>query len=263
MSKNDKDKIKGIVATVIFHALIFLALIFASLYYSFPPKEDELAMLNQDEILFGGEYVVLGDFIQPTQDNVSGAPQEMEQNENPTIEGTDEINSGEIGEAPTQTITQESESPMKVKKEENPGPTAEELAAEAERVRKEKEAAERINKRVSFGNTTGSGSGSTGSTTGSNTARVASGAPGVSGLEGYTLASWGRPNSPVQGVVKIQVRVNSRGKVISANYAGGSGSAAGNLSVRRSCEQASLKSQFSVPKNTTTEGVGMITWRFE
>ena len=63
MSKNDKDKIKGIVATVIFHALIFLALIFSSSYYSFPPKEDELAMLNQDEILFGGEYVVLGDFI--------------------------------------------------------------------------------------------------------------------------------------------------------------------------------------------------------
>ncbi len=263
MCETDKDKIKGIIATVIFHALLILSLVFASLYYSFPPEENDLAMMRQDEILFGGEYVVLGDFVQPNQNNDMGAPREVEQSEKPTIEGDDNVNMGETGEAPSQVVTQENESPMKVEKEENSGPTEEELAAEAERVRRERETAEKINKRVSFGNTKGTGTGTTGSTTGSSVARIASGAPGVSGLEGYTLASWGRPNSSVQGVVKIQVRVNSRGKVISANYAGGSGSAASNMSVRRSCEQASLQSQFSVPKNTITEGVGVITWKFE
>ena len=263
MCETDKDKVKGIVATIVFHALLILTLLFASLYYSFPPKDNDLAMVRQDEILFGGEYVMLGDFVQPNKNNAMGAPREVEQSEKPTVEGDDNVNMGESGKAPSEVVTQEAESPMKVEKVENSGPTEEELAAEAERVRREKETAEKINKRVSFGNSKGSGSGVTGSANSSNTARVASGAPGVSGLEGYTLASWGRPNSSVQGIVEIQVRVNSRGKVISANYVGGSGSAASNMAVRRSCEQASMQSQFSVPKNTITEGVGVITWKFE
>ena len=264
MVVNDKDKIKGIVATIVFHAVIIIVLLVACLNYTYPPKDSELQELKKEEILFGGDYVLMGDFIMPDNSMTSGEQQVINQNDVPTIEGSDADNAGEQGEVASQLVTTDDESLMK----ENPvaeksGPTKEELAAEAERVKREQEAAERISKRVSFGKTTGTGTGSSGSPTGSATARAASGAPGVSGLEGYTLASWGRPNSPVQGVVRIQVRVNSRGKVISANYVGGSGSAASNMSVRRSCEQASMNSAFSVPKNTTTEGVGVITWRFE
>ncbi len=263
MNKNDQNKIKGIVAAVIFHVVLFLSLIYSSLNFIYPPKDEAQALLRQDEIFFGGDYVVLGDFIEPDLNNVSGTPHEIEQSETPEIAGDDDVNAGNLGDAPTQLVSSATESPMKVKKEEKPGPTEEELAAEAERVRREKETAEKINKRVSFGKTNGDGSGSSGSNESAVTTRVSSGTPGVSGLEGYTLASWGEPKSPVFGVVKISVRVNSRGKVISANYAGGSGSAAANVSVRRSCEQESLKSRFSVPKNTTTEGVGIIIWKFE
>lgn len=261
MKEIDKDKLKGIIATVIFHAVLLIALAIAYLHYSYPPKDKEIAELQKDEILFGGDYVVLGDFLQTTTDNTAGSPQSEQ--DTPAVDGDDEASAGATGNAPTPLVNSEAESPMKVKKQDNTGPTKEEIEAEQERIRKEKEAAERINKRVSFGNTKGSGTGSEGATTGSSTARVASGAPGVSGLEGYTLSSWGQPSSHVTGVIKIQVRVNSRGKVISARYVDGSGSAAGNTAVRRSCEQASLQSQFSVPKNTTTEGVGVITWKFE
>lgn len=264
MSETDKDKIKGIVATIIFHAVIIVVLLVACLYYSYPPKDSELQKMKEDEILFGGEYVVMGDFSVPLENSTSGEQYVPEQSEQPTQEGDDADNAGEPGETVPPLVSQKSESPMKVEEvAEKPGPTKEELAAEAERVKREKETAEKINKRVSFGKTTGSGSGTSGSPSGSSTARTSSGAPGVSGLEGYTLANWGKPNSPSNGVVRIQVRVNSRGKVISANYVGGSGAAASNMSVRRSCERASMESQFSVPKNTTTEGVGIITWRFE
>ena len=38
------------------------------------------------------------------------------------------------------------------------------------------------------------------------------------------------------------------------------GDLASHPEVRRACEQAALKSQFSVPKNTMTEGIGTVTY---
>lgn len=257
------DKVKGIVGTIVFHAVIVIALVLACLNYSFPPKDNQIAHIRTDEVLFGGEYVMLGDFVTPTPNKVSAPKPVEEVSPKPQVKGEDMSNAGTKGEAAPSLVTGNEESPMKTEVvAEKPGPTKEELEAEAERVKREV-AAEKIKNRVSFGSNNNTGSGTTGSPTGVSTSIASSGAPGVSGLEGYTLSSWGRPSSPVQGVVRIKVRVNARGKVLEASYAGGSGSAASNSAVRRSCEEASLKSQFSVPNNTTTEGVGVITWRFE
>ena len=86
--------------------------------------------------------------------------------------------------------------------------------------------------------------------------------PGISGLVGYTAEYWGRPHSKWTGKINVLVRVNPCGKVIEAHAVSGSGEAWSHPEVRRSCEQAALKSAFSVPKNRTTEGIGTITWRF-
>lgn len=266
MKGKDKDKIIGIIATVVFHAVLIIALVFACLYYSYPPKDaDERLLPKREDVLFGGEYVMIGDAELPSsEDFAQKSPETAEVSEQPTIEGNDMENSGETGENASNLVEQGGESPMKTtKKSEKSGATEAEMREEAERIKRQKETAEKISKRVSFGNTSGKSTGKSGSVEGNSTTDVASGAPGVSGLEGYTLSSWGRPSSPVHGTVNIKVRVNARGKVISASYAGGSGSAASNAAVRRSCEQASLQSQFSVPNSTTTEGVGIITWRFE
>lgn len=253
MNITDKNKVKGFIGTVLFHAILIIALVFAYLYYSYPPKENELLEPKKEEIFFGGEYVMLGDVLHvETNSNTSGGAVPDDYTE------------------PSPVVTQEAESPMKVQPvEQTPEePTAEELAAEAERFRKEKEDAEKSAKIKNimggaFKKSSSESKASTGSSEESLVAKTAIGAPGVSGLEGYTLASWGRPNSPVQGVIKIRVKVNSRGKVTEARFIGGSGSAASNQAVRRSCEEASKESTFSVPKNTTTEGVGEIIWRFE
>ena len=65
------------------------------------------------------------------------------------------------------------------------------------------------------------------------------------------------------GRVTVRVTVDPRGKVTSAKATSATGDLASHPEVRRACEQAALKSQFSVPKNTMTEGIGTVTyiWR--
>ncbi len=81
---------------------------------------------------------------------------------------------------------------------------------------------------------------------------------------GYTLENWAKPNpnSRWSGTVQVKVRVNTRGKVVEAHAVGGTGEAYTHSEIRRACEEAAKKSAFSVPTNTTTEGVGTITYRW-
>jgi outer membrane biosynthesis protein TonB len=88
------------------------------------------------------------------------------------------------------------------------------------------------------------------------------GKPGITGLVGYTLDYWAKPvpNSKWSGRVNVKVTVNPRGQVVKATATGASGDLASHPEVRRACEQAALKSRFSVPKNTMTEAFGTITY---
>ncbi len=252
MDRIDKDKIGGVVVTIAFHAILIVTLACAYLYYRYPLEEDEQLEPEKEEILFGGEYVMLGDMLQVETNSA-------------TIGGS----MAEDNIDPAPIVTQEAESPMKVQPVDKVSeePTAEELAAEAERVRREKEEAEKsakINKRMggAFKNSFAEENVSTGSTEESAIKRTAIGAPGVSGLEGYTLDSWVQAKSSLKGEIIVQVRVNARGKVIEARYDSGSGAAASSLEVRKNCEKAAEKCQFSVPENRTTDGVGFIIYKF-
>ncbi len=214
---------------------------------------------KESEILFGGEYVMLGNIDAPT--TLNDAMPEQSKAED-SQEAEDMKNEGDPGEAP-QLVSTDKESPMKVKekeKEKKPGPTKEELE-KREREKREQEKADKIKKRVAF-SSTGSGSGTQGSPNGNSDNGARSGAPGHS-LKGRTLESWGKPSSTVDGRIVIEVRVDPRGRVISAIYKSGSGSAAASAQVRRSCEQASKQSRFSVSKESTIEQVGTIVWKFE
>lgn len=260
MKKEDKNKIIALLAALIINVAIILFLVFSVMSYEWPPKD--MPMPKESEILFGGEYVMLGNVDAPAADQPDDSSPETTATEEPAP-AEDMSNAGTPGDPP-ELISTETESAMKVKKrEEKPkktGPTKEEIA-EKERVKREQEKASKINKRVAFGSS-GSGSGKEGSPNGNSTTGARSGAPGHS-LAGRTLESWGRPSSEVEGVVEISVRVNSKGRVVSATYKGGKGSAAASAEVRNSCKQASLSSRFSVSTESTTEQTGTITWRFE
>ena len=255
---NNRNKLIALIATITIHTIAVLILLFSYLHYKWPPDDQPLP--QESEILFGGEYVMLGDVEFPSSSDFASSATERKE---ASVSGEDVTDKGETGDN-SNLVSTENESPMTVEKPkekpEKKGPSKEELA-EQERIKRQQEQAEKINKRVAFGKK-GNGSGKEGSPNGNESSGRSNGAPGHS-LSGRTLESWGRPSSSVDGVVVIQVRVNSKGRVIDARYHSGSGSAAASKAVRESCRQASLQSRFSVSTETTTEQVGTITWRFE
>lgn len=263
----------ALMATMLVSVGIVAMLVYSSLHYQFPPENlKDLALLEQDTIMFGGEYVMLGNSPEATSEQIN--EQEPEQAEElqpqPKVQGEDLEDAGEPAKQTPPPVTAKEPSPMKVKekpkekeKPKKAGPAVDEKPAEKqEKVKRGTDAATDNKVKNAFGKSSGSGQGKQGSPNGNNDSGALQGKPGIGGLDGYTLEHWGRPHSQWTGTVVVRVRVNTRGKIVEATCVGGSGGAYAHPSVRRYCEQETLKSAFSVPKSTTTEGVGTVTWRF-
>ena len=263
-----------------------------TLRYEQLPDRPDLTQLAQDSILFGGDYVMLGNTLDNLQNDLmeeeSAEPSASpEQGDEPDIDADDLEDAGEANQKTPPLVTQKNESPHKVKeqpKEAEPkksGPVKEnEKKVEKPKAKDKKaEAQETKSKNTSeqktptssaadnrvknaFGSGKGQGGGQQGAASGNSSQGVLAGKPGVTGLAGYTLEYWAKPvpNSKWSGRVMVRVTVDPRGKVTSAKATGATGDLASHPEVRRACEQAALKSQFSVPKNTMTEGIGTITY---
>ncbi len=276
MDDNRKSKIAALLLTLLWLVGTVLVMLYTHLHYEYPPKGAELAQLKQDTIMFGGEFVELGnlpDLSQNEQMELDNPTPTEQQSEQPDVEGDDLDDAGEPvpKPEPKPVVAAKQESPMKVKekpKEEEPKKTGPAKStkpeAKQEQVKRGKETTTPKTDRVkdAFGKSTGTTTSKTGSPAGNANTGERSGQPGISGLVGYTAEYWGRPHSKWTGKVNVQVRVNPRGKVIEAHAVSGSGEAWAHPEVRRSCEQAARESAFSVPKNRTSEGIGTITWRF-
>ena len=243
-------------------------------YLSVDTSAKQLTTL-QDSIIFGGEYVMLGDIEQTETDDLTPEEQVEEQQEevkpDPQVEGHDLKDNGKNAREDKPVITDKKESPMKVKEE----PKKPEPKKETGKAKKEDPKKPEQTKNNEGGNKTtdnrvknafaqgGKGGGKQGNPNGnSTTGGQKEGQPGFNGDAGYTLAHFGRPHSPYIGTVKVKVRINSRGQVIDAQVVSGSGEAYRSAAVKADCIKESKKSAFSVPKNRTTEGVGYITWKF-
>ena len=255
---------------------------------TYPPDPMQLA---QDSILFGGEFVMLGNTLDNVQNDLmdqdaadpSASP---EQGDDPDIDADDMEDAGEVNRKTPPLVTQKTESPHKVKeqpKEAEPKksgpakendkkvekPKAQDKKAEATET-KSKKTNEQANTssatdnkvKNAFGNGSGKGGGQQGSASGNSSQGVLAGKPGISGLVGYTLEHWARPvpNSKWSGRVVVRVTVNPRGQVTKANAVSATGDLASHPEVRRACEEAALKTSFSGPKNTMTEGIGTVTY---
>lgn len=269
MNDNRKSEITALVITLLLSVATVLVLVNCFLHYE---PINNTSELKQDTIMFGGEYVMLGDLPDATdgEEMASDASLDNQQDaEQPDVEGDDLKDNGAATKQPTQLVTDVKESPMKVKEKvkedptKKPGPAVDKKTTDTKEQVKQTTNSE-TNSRVknAFGNTGSTGTGKQGTPDGNASHGALSGKPGLGGLQGYTLEYWGRPHSKWAGSVQVRVRVNTRGKVVEAHAVGGSGEAYSHPEVRRSCEEESLKSAFSVPINTTTEGVGTITWKF-
>lgn len=260
----DKSKLWALAATLLFHAALVAALVMAFLEYR-PGQELERTWppVDDDEILYGGEYVMLGDNPLATssddQGEVSPAADES------AVEASDLDNAGAAQPAPAPLASANTPSPVKVKPQPpvKAGPSKEEIERE-NKARQEKETAEKISNRVNFGSTgtDNSSNAKAGSKNGNTSTGALSGAPGTD-LKGRSLASWSKPSGSATGTIVVQVHVNRKGRVTRAVYISGTGAVAGNAAARQSCEQAALKSTFSVADDGPAEQVGRITYRFE
>ena len=286
-----KNSLWALLLTLLITGGILALLLSFSLRYEQSPNDLELTQLAQDSILFGGEYVMLGN----TMDNVTNDLMDEEaadpsaspeQGDDPDIEADDMEDAGEVNQKTPPLVTQKTESPHKVKeqpKEAEPkksGPTKEndKRPEKPKAQNKNSEAQQTKSKQTSeqttassatsnkvknaFGKSNGNGGGHQGSEGGNSSQGVLAGKPGISGLVGYTLDYWAKPvpNSKWSGRVVVRVTVSPRGQVTKANAISATGDLASHPEVRRACEQAALKSRFSVPKNTMTEGIGTVTY---
>ena len=268
MDSQKKSRIIAIVSAITIHLLILLITFFVVIEHSSVEMDDaEWPPRDSSEILFGGEYVMLGDMIQPevesSQEQPAPSNEEVE-----TVEADDLSNAGPQAQ-PSKVVTSTQESSMKVepKPETPPGPTKEELEA-AEKARIEKEKQEQIKNQMSNAfannskNTDANGKGKAGQSDGNSETGATSGAPGAN-VAGRTLAHWEKPSSTKSGSIEVTVSVNPEGKVVSAKIKGGTGAAYADATTRTRCVDASMKCKFSVAKDETKVQTGTITWNFK
>lgn len=271
MNDNRKNEITALIITLLLCLVVVLILVNTFLRYQPITSETHL---KQDTIMFGGEYVMLGDMTDAIDGTelASDASLDNQQAQQPDVEGDDVKDAGEPTKTPAPLVTDVKESPMKVKEKikdeptKKPGPAVDKKTADkkeqVKQVKQPTNSATDSRIKNAFGSSGASGTGKQGSPEGNSGQGALAGKPGLGGLQGYTLEYWGRPHSKWAGTVEVRVRVNARGKVIEAHAVGGKGEAYSHPEVRRSCEEESLKSAFSVPTNRTTEGVGTIKWTF-
>ena len=287
-----KNSLWALLITLLITVGTIALLLNSVLRYEQVPNSKDLTQLAQDSILFGGEYVMLGNTLEDLQNDLLDDPSSEqsaspEEGDEPDIEADDLEDAGEANQKTPPLVTQKTESPHKVKeppKEAEPkksGPTkqndkvaekpkAKNNNAEAKETKSKTTTEQKTstsnatNNKVknAFGKGNGSGGGQQGSPHGNSSQGVLAGAPSIGGLVGYTLEHWAKPvpNSKWSGTVTVKVTVNPRGQVTKATATGATGALASHPEVRRACEQAALKSSFSVPKNTMTEGIGTVTY---
>lgn len=265
-----KDRLVAGVGTAILMVLLAVWIAVVNLTVNLADIEErKWPPVDSAEIVFGGEFVKLGDIPQPMPDNSAKAAPSASTPE-PAHDGTDRFDAGAPSKVAPDPIVSDRPSPMKVEKKpetpEKKGPSKEELAAERERIKRQQEQEEQSQKissgiKNSFNRTGKPSEGTSGSPNGNSDSGVLGGTPGFN-LNGRTAEVWGAARSSLAGSITIRVRVDRQGRVVGASYIGGSGPAAANSQVRNSCLSAARGSRFSVDLDAAAEQVGTITWTF-
>lgn len=295
-SNNNDNKNKAISAliTLLIGAGIVALLFFTGLRYNYPPLEEMLeAQLLQDTIMFGGEYVDLGDFMeeqlddQPAEVAEPAQQQETEtQNVEPQKVGQNDLKDvGAREESPQPVVsTKTQESPMKVQEQQpkkQPAETKTVQPKQPEKPQKQGEPKQQATPKKTenpntasttsatsseadskmkkaFGKTSGSGTGKQGNPDGTPGGEKKTGKPGVGGgLAGYTISYFPTAPCPGPGTVIVRVTVSPTGTVTRATVIGGS---VANPRARSICENLARQSRFSVPTGQTIERTGTLIY---
>lgn len=280
-----KDKIIGLGATIGFHLLIILALIFYTL--DLTPMARTAEDLGGVPVMFGNVPDAFGDDEPFGRGNGDVGAEEatspnVVEDPIPMIENTATKTKPAVSNTKEAPVTQNLEETVAIKEakkkaEEKKQQEADERRkkAEADRVAQQEAAKKgQINNQMAglFGN--GTGSGSRGNTEGTGTQGVPTGnasygkTSGVGGwgsfdLGGRSLGSGGliKPNYSVDdyGTVVVDISVNAKGDVVEASI--GKGTNTPNTNLRNEALRAAKRTKFNTVSSVTNQK-GTITYKF-
>ena len=254
-SSEKKNKRKGIIGTILFHALLLIAFLFMGLTYQDPPPAEEGISIN-----FGFSDEGLGE-IEPesTEDITEIVEEEIIEEQ---IESTEEIITQSTVETPTVEKTEKKE---KVEKKEEP----------KEEVIEEKKP--EVNKKALYPGKKEKENSSEGETGGDGNQGVIDGDPnsevyegGGIGEDGTAYQLGGRKvefkaepiyNTQVEGTVVVLITVDRLGNVISATP-GAKGSTTLNKELLQRAKAAALKTKFDTKKSAPNNQQGKIIYNF-
>ncbi len=280
-----KDKIIGLGATIGFHLLIILALIFYTL--DLTPMARTAEDLGGVPVMFGNVPDAFGDDEPFGRGNGDVGAEEatspnVVEDPIPMVENTATKTKPAVSNTKEAPVTQNLEETVAIKEakkkaEEKKQQEADERRkkAEADRVAQQEAAKKgQINNQMAglFGN--GTGSGSRGNTEGTGTQGVPTGnasygkTSGVGGwgsfdLGGRSLGSGGliKPNYSVDdyGTVVVDILVNAKGDVVEATI--GKGTNTPNTNLRNEAIRAAKRTKFNTVSSVTNQK-GTITYKF-
>lgn len=240
MENNRRHRAIAAAATLLFHALLIAALVAGVLRYSSEQDLPEWPPADSSEILFGGEFVMIGD---------QGASEAEAAAETAEVSDVSDVTDVTDVAAPSGDI--KVPKALKVPKD----PKAEK--AEAEKAEKA-EKAEAIKDRVSFGK----GKGKAGQPDGNSADGAVSGIA-ASGLGNRKAVSLPSPAKGPMGKIVVKITVDRNGNVTSAAYLSGVAPANASASARRSCVEAARRSRFSADPDAPASQTGTITYTYK
>lgn len=237
MKNNRRHRAIAAAATLLFHALLIAALVAGVLRYSSEHDQPEWPPADSSEILFGGEFVMVGD---------QGAAEAEAAAETADVSDVSDVTDVTDVAAPSGDI--KVPKALKVPKD----PKAEK--AEAEKAEK----AEAIKDRVSFSK----GKGKAGQPDGNSADGAVSGIA-ASGLGNRKAVSLPSPEKGPMGKIVVKITVDRNGNVTSAAYLSGVAPANASASARRSCVEAARRSRFSADPDAPASQTGTITYTYK
>ena len=240
MENNRRHRAIAAAATLLFHALLIAALVAGVLRYSSEHDQPEWPPADSSEILFGGEFVMVGD---------QGAAEAEAAAETADVSDVSDVTDVTDVAAPSGDI----KVPKALKGSKDP--KAEK--AEAEKAEKA-EKAEAIKDRVSFGK----GKGKAGQPDGNSADGAVSGIA-ASGLGNRKAVSLPSPEKGPMGKIVVKITVDRNGNVTSAAYLSGVAPANASASARRSCVEAARRSRFSADPDAPASQTGTITYTYK
>lgn len=247
---NNSRRIVAAVATLLLHGLLLMVLM--SMFLSPSGSSDvtrQWPPADSSEILFGGEYVMIGDTHEDAAEADGETPQNAEVTpQEPAQEPLLTQQTTPAPEAVTTTVTP--------KEKKAPDAPAKPVGPAADKSRRE--TAANISNRVKFGTAKG--------TTGSPDGNAATGAVSgiaASGLGNRSALELPRPARSPMGKIVVSVKVNRDGRVTSAVFLNGEGAAAADAATRQRCVDAARRAKFTPSADAPVSQVGTLTYTFK